>query len=135
MAGTFSKPHVRLPLEMGLLLLGAELTRRLELPWALAGLVFAALALVQGVRALRALKRARLAGDEGAGPFGTAMVALGVALAVGLLAVQALMLAFYPVVGEHRECVAGALTRTAQQACDDRLQERLRELTVARLGA
>jgi hypothetical protein len=126
---------VRLPLEMGLLLLGAELTRRLELPWGAAGLVFAALALVQGLRAVRALKRARVAGAEGTGPFGAALVALGVALALGLLVLQAVMLAFYPVVQAHRDCTERALTNTARVACDERLQERLQELTGARLGA
>ncbi|MFC5380160.1 hypothetical protein [Aquipuribacter nitratireducens] len=129
-----SRPQVRLPLEMGLLLLGAELTRRLELPWSVAGLVFAALALVQGLRALRAMGRARRRGEDGVTPFGTAMVAVGVALAGGLLAVQALTLAFYPVVAEHRECTERALTNTARAACDERLQERLDEIVLSRVS-
>lgn len=124
------EPHARLTVETALLLLGAQLTRGLDLPWRVAGIVFSALALVQGVRALGALRRHRLAHPDvqAMGPAGGVLLALGVAVAAALTVLQVLLLAAWPVVSERDECRDRALTRTAAQQCDDALMERLEQL-------
>ena len=124
------EPHARLSLEMALLLLGAELTRGLDLPWRVAGVVFSVLALVQGVRAIVALRRHRRVHPDlqAMGPAGGVLVALGVAVAAGLTVVQVLLLVAYPLVDEQEACRDRALTRTAVEQCDDALMDRVQRL-------
>jgi hypothetical protein len=123
----FDEPHARLTVEMALLLLGAQLTRGLDLPWRAAGLAFSVLALVQGVRAITALRRHRRSHPDvqAMGPTGGVLLALGVAMAAGLTVLQVLMLAFWPVVAEQDACRDRALTRAAGDRCDDALLEQL----------
>lgn len=130
-AGTALRvPHVRLTLEMALLLLGAELTRTLDLPWRVAGVVFSVLAVVQGVRALRAVRAHRRAHPDvqALGPAGGVLLVLGVVVGVGLTVVQVAMLALWPLVAEQEDCRDRALTRVALERCDDALVDRLEEL-------
>lgn len=124
------EPHARLTIEMALLLLGAELTRGLDLPWRVAGVVFSVLALVQGLRAVAALRRHRRRNPDvqAMGPAGGVLVALGVAVAAGLTVLQLLMLAAWPLVDEQDSCRDRALTRTAVQQCDDALMDRVPQL-------
>lgn len=125
------QPHVRLTLQMALLLLGAELTRGVAFPWRVAGLVFSVLAVVQGVRALRALRahRRRHPDVQAFGPAGTVLVGLGVGLGVALTVLQLVLLAALPVVQELDTCRDRALTRVALDRCDEVLLDRLEELT------
>lgn len=127
---TLSQPHVRLSLEFALLLLGAELTRTLPLPWRAAGVLFAAAALVQGVRALRAGRRARLADPGGSPPvgFGPVLLGVGVMLAGLLLVWHVVLLVLSPVVSDQQRCTERALTRTAQLSCEQQLQDRINGL-------
>lgn len=131
-ASTLNQPHVRLALEMFLLLLGAELTRTLPMPWRLAGLVFSVLALVQGVRALRALRAHRTGKHDGLppGPTGGVLVLVGVVVAVVLTVVQVVMLVAYPLVQDQESCRDRALTRTAMERCDTELFDRIGQLGV-----
>ncbi|MGJ7440175.1 hypothetical protein [Aquipuribacter sp. MA13-6] len=135
--GTLNQPHVRLALEMFLLLLGAELTRTLPLPWRLAGLVFSVLALVQGIRALRAVRAHRTGNRDGLppGPTGGVLVLVGVVVAVVLTVVQVAMLAAYPLVQDQESCRDRALTRTALERCDDELFDRIEQLGVSVPGS
>lgn len=125
-----SQPHVRMTIEFALLLLGAELTRTLPLPWRAAGVLFAAAAVVQGVRALAAGRRARRSDPGGSAPpgVGPVLLAVGVLLAALLLVWHVFLLVLTPVVTDQRECTERALTRTAERACEDRLQDRVSEL-------
>ncbi len=129
-AAALQERHSRLTLEMALLLLGAWLTQDLPLPWRAAGVVFSLLALVQGVRAVMALRRHRRAHPDlqAMGPAGGVLLALGVAVAAGLTVMQALLLAAYPVVSQQDECRDRALTRTALERCDDALLQQVRDL-------
>lgn len=129
-ASTFAQPHVRLAVETFLLLAGAELTRTLPMPWRVAGLVFSVLAVVQGVRALRAGRAHRRSSRDGLAPTptGGVLVLVLVLLAAGLTVLQVVMLAAYPLVQEQEDCRERALTRTAMAACDDDLVDRLEEL-------
>jgi hypothetical protein len=126
-----SEPHVRLTIEMVLLLVGAQLSLGLDLPWRAAGLVFSALALVQGIRALRALRRHRKEHRDvqAFGPAGGVLLTLGVVVAGGLTLLQVVMLALSPVLVELERCQDRALTRTAMDACQDELVDRLEEIT------
>jgi len=129
-ARALDEPHARLTIEMALLLLGAELTRGLDLPWRVAGIVFSVLALVQGVRATTALRRhRRLHPDvQAMGPAGGVLIGLGIAVAAGLTVLQVVMLAAWPLVEEQDACRARALTRTAVERCDDALLDQVQKL-------
>jgi len=129
-AGTLNRPHVRLSLEMFLLLLGAELTRTLPMPWRLAGLVFSVLAVVQGVRALRAVRALQRDNRDGLppGPTGGVLVLVGVVVAVVLTVLQVVLLVAHPLVQDQESCRDRALTRTAMDRCDNELFDRIEEL-------
>lgn len=128
---SLSQPHVRLTLEMALLLLGAELTRGLAMPWRVAGLVFSVLAVVQGVRAVRAVRAHRRAHPDlqALGPAGGVLLGLGIAVAVALTLLQVVLLAAWPLVDEQDRCRERALTRVAMERCDEDLLDRVAELT------
>lgn len=127
---SLDEPHSRLTLQMALLLLGAYLTYGLRLPWRAAGIVFSVLAVVQGVRAMTALRRHRRRHPDvqAMGPTGGVLLALGVAVAAGLSVLQLLLLAAWPLVAEQDACRERALTRTADARCDDALLQRLQQL-------
>lgn len=122
---------MRLTLQMALLLLGAELTRGLPFPWRVAGVLFSALAVVQGVRALRALRahRKRHPDLQAFGPAGGVLVGMGVVLGVVLTLLQLVLLAALPLVQEQDRCRDRALTRAALERCDDALLDRFEDLT------
>lgn len=126
-----SQPHVRLTIEMVLLLVGAQLCLELPLPWRVAGLVFSLLAVVQGVRAVRALRAHRRAHPDlqAFGPAGGVLLVLGVVVAVSLTVLQVAMLALSPVLLDLERCQDRALTRIAMERCQDQLVDRLEELT------
>lgn len=125
----WSKPHVRLTIQFALLLLGAELTRTLTFPWRTAGVVFAAAAVVQGVRALLAGRLARRAEPDVPAGTGPVLLAVGVAAASMLLVWHVVLIALTPVVTDQERCQGRALTRTAEQLCTDRLEQRVLDLT------
>ncbi len=130
LATSLDEPHARFTLQMALLLLGAYLAYGLDLPWRVAGIVFSGLAVVQGVRAIVALRRHRRrhADVQAMGPAGGVLLALGVAVAAGLTVLQLLQVVLWPFVSEQEECRDRALTRTAVQRCDDALVDRLQQL-------
>lgn len=129
-----AQPHVRLTLEMMLLLVGAELTRTVALPWRIAGVVFSVLAVVQGVRAVNALRARRREHPDiqAFGPAGSALLGLGIAIGVGLTVLQLVLLAAWPLVVEQEACRDRALTQSALETCEQDLADRLAELSPIR---
>jgi prepilin signal peptidase PulO-like enzyme (type II secretory pathway) len=130
-AKALAQPHVRLTIEMLLLLVGAQLCLGLPLPWRVAGLVFSLLALVQGVRAIRALRAHRRTHPDvlAFGPAGGILLGLAVGVAAALTLLQVAMLALSPVLLDLERCQDRALTRIAMDRCQEQLVERLEELT------
>lgn len=97
---------------VGVLLLGSVLVATLPMPWRVAAALFALAGLVLGVRALVTAVRARARGGL------PAMLALLVTMsAVWSLAVLT-ALSISPLLQEREECMAGALTVTAQKQCE-----------------
>ncbi|MCL3859907.1 hypothetical protein [Actinotalea sp. K2] len=111
----------RMVLHFGLLMLASLVTSSLALPWQVAALGFALAALVQGVRALRAIWRAGVRGVL------VPVVASGVALTAVMSLSMLLLLALWPVQMERQDCLGGALTISAREACESRFQESLTE--------
>jgi len=108
-------------LHFALLLLATLLTSSLPLPWQVAGLVLAIAAIVVGVRAMISIIRLKLR---------TALApALGIGLGVAVTMVfsLAVTLAVWPLQVERQECLAGALTIAAHDACEAAFQDALTE--------
>jgi hypothetical protein len=93
-------------------LLASVVTSALPLPWQAASLVFVAVGIAVGLRALV------LAWQGGVRGGLSAMLSVGVALAcfVGLGMVS--LLAFWPQQLDRQECLAGAVTISANRACE-----------------
>lgn len=97
---------------VGVLLLGSVLVATLPMPWRVAAVLFALAGLVLGVRALVTAVRARARGGL------PAMLAVLVTMsAVWSLAVLT-ALSISPLLQEREDCMAGALTVTAQKQCE-----------------
>lgn len=101
----------------GVLLVASVLVVGLPVPWQAAALPFALAAFVLGIRALVGAVRSRA---QGALP---AVLALLVGLAGMWVSLTAGTLLMWQVQTAHQECMAGALTVTAQQRCQDALDE------------
>lgn len=94
-----------------LLMLAGLLCLQLPVPWQAAGLVFTALGLWTGIRAVRQAQTARMGGGL--------VVSLSLGLAMGgvLLLMQLALLAVWPAAFEFQECRARALTVRAEEEC------------------
>jgi hypothetical protein len=108
-----------------LLMAALVIVMTLPLPFRLAGIAFAAAAIVMAIRSLAALAVLRRLGVRSRGQVG---ISLGLGMAGVLLLFLAAELAYYPVVADFERCSAGANTRTAQQACEQSSQRRLDEI-------
>lgn len=109
----------------GVLMAALLIVMTLPLPFRLAGIAFAAGAIFMAVRCLGALAALRRLGVRSRGQIG---ISVGLGVAGVLLLVLAAELAYYPVVVDFERCSAGANTSTAQQACEQRSQQRLNEI-------
>lgn len=105
-------------LHFGLLMLAVVLVSALRFPWRTAALAVAVVAIVVGVRAILAARRARVRGAF------VPVLGLGVGLA-GLIALQTLgTLVAWDVEADYQRCVDGAITVAARERCEtDRLQD------------
>jgi hypothetical protein len=110
----------------GVLVLSSVLVATLPLPWQAAALVFALGALVIGVWALVVSVRAHARGL-------TPMIGVGVVIALCWSFLLALQLALWPVAQDKQDCLEGALTITAQNACAAQYDEDLKNF-VERAG-
>ncbi|HEY0187300.1 MAG TPA: hypothetical protein VGC67_07415 [Cellulomonas sp.] len=107
----------------GVYLLGALAVSVLPLPWRLATLAFLVGALVTGLRAIGAVNRARLRGGL------RSMLALGL-LMTGVLGISTVgSLATWSLDTDRQTCLAGALTRSAQAACEQEYQDAITRWT------
>lgn len=113
----------RLVRHFGVWLVAGVLVSMLPLPWRLASLAFLAGAAVAGVRALRSVVAARVRG--GLAP----MLAVGLAM-TAVLGVSTLgTLALWSADTARQECLSGALTRSAQAACERDYRDAVADLT------
>ncbi|WP_265520735.1 hypothetical protein [Oerskovia flava] len=117
----------------GLLLLLVIILSALPFPWQLASLAVAVAALVVGVRALRAVWRARVRGAL------APAVVIGVVL-TSIMALQMIMtLATWDIAITHQRCLDGAITVSATDRCeaarDAALQEWLTNVTPTAPGS
>lgn len=108
-------------MHFGLAMLAALVTATLPLPWQAAGLAFAILAIVLGLRALRTV--------WASGMRGTLVPVLAVGLVFTTLMTVSLgtMLALWPLQLERQDCLRDALTITATEACETQFQQGLTE--------
>jgi hypothetical protein len=110
---------------------GVTVTLAVPLPWRLAGLGFAALAVYTGLRLLADLIALRRAGGE---PQGWVGLSAGLALAGFVLLLLAGQAALYPLVVEQERCTATALTHQDERTCRSQFEQRQAEL-LSRLRA
>lgn len=108
-------------LHFGLLTLAAMFVSTLALPWQAASLLFAVAAIGVGLRALRTVWKVGLRGAV------VPMLVVGLAFTSLLAVTMAATLTFWPVQVERQECLSGALTISAKQACEHQYEERLQE--------
>lgn len=113
----------RLVRHFGVWLLAGVAVSLLPLPWRVATVAFLAGAVVTGIRALRAVAVARMRG--GLLPLLVAGLALTGLLGAGTLGSFAL----WPAETARQECLSGALTVSAQAACDRAYEDALDDLT------
>jgi hypothetical protein len=111
----------RLTRLFGVLVLSSVLVATLPLPWQAAALAFGLGALVVGVWALVVSGRARARGL-------TPMIAVGVVIALFWSLLLGVQLALWPVQQDKQDCLQGALTITATNACDAQYLKDLDEL-------
>jgi hypothetical protein len=109
----------------GLLMAALLIVMTLPLPFRLAGIAFAAGAIFMAIRSLAALASLRRLGVRSRGQVG---ISLGLGIAGVVLLFLAAELIYYPVVVDFEQCSAGANTRTAEKACEQRSQQRLNEI-------
>jgi len=106
-------------LHFGLLMLATVLTSSLPLPWGAASIAFVLLSLVVGVRALVALRRARVRGVL------APMLTIGLVFSTMLALTTVSMVATWPVQSAREDCLRSALTVSAQARCEKAYQEDL----------
>ncbi|GAA3229165.1 hypothetical protein ACFP63_04515 [Oerskovia jenensis] len=115
-------------LHFGLLMLVTLVTSSLAFPWRVSSLFFAAVTIVFGVRAMRAVWRARLGGA----------LLPAVAVGLGLTATMSLSmlggLAMWEVELDNQQCLDGAITVAAQQECAVQYEQAREQWTKDRLG-
>jgi hypothetical protein len=115
-------------LHFGLLMLVTLVTSSLAFPWRVASLFFAVVTIVFGVRALRAVWRARLGGAL------LPAVAVGLGLTVTMSLSMLGTLAMWDVELDHQRCLDDAITVSAQQECAASYEQARVEWTKDRLG-
>ena len=111
----------RLTRLFGVLVLGSVLVATLPLPWQAAGLLFAVAALAVGVRGLIIAGRARTRSWCRCSPSGSSSRCSWTLI----LGVQ---LALWPVQQDKQECLEGALTISATNACETQYEKDLDDL-------
>jgi hypothetical protein len=108
-------------LTFGLLTIGVVLATGLPLPWQVLGMALCVVALVQGVRALRAVLRA---GARRMLP----AVTIGLSVCALFAVSSASVLATWPVQVARQECLERALTISARDACEAVYRQTLEDL-------
>lgn len=111
----------RLTRLFGVLVLSSVLVATLPLPWQAAAVAFAIAALVVGVWALVVSIRGHA---RGLSP----MIGVGVVIALFWSLLLSVQLALWPAVQDKQECLQGALTITAQNACAAQYDKDLKDL-------
>ncbi|WP_421743633.1 hypothetical protein [Cellulomonas sp.] len=111
----------RLTRLFGVLVLGSVLVATLPLPWQAAGLLFAVAALVVGIRGLIIAGRARTRGL-------VPLLAVGIVIALSWTLILGVQLALWPVQQDKQECLEGALTISATNACETQYEKDLDDL-------
>jgi len=108
-------------LTFGLLTIGVVLATGLPLPWQVLGMALCLVALVQGVRALRAVLRAGARRMLPAVTIGLAVCALFAVSSVSVLAT-------WPVQVARQDCLERALTISARETCEAEYRQALEDL-------
>ena len=103
------------------LILASVLVDTLRLPWQAAALPFALAAIVVGVRAIVVAVRAR---SRGLAPLLTVGLVVGLSLTLLLI----LQLALWPASLKKQDCLEGALTIAARNACETQFTQDVEEL-------
>ena len=104
-----------------MLMLASLVTAPLPLPWQVGSLAFSVAAVVVGVRALLAVRRAGMKGAI------LPAVTVGLLFAAALSGFAALTLALWPQQSAYQRCRADALTISAQETCDAHYVRALRD--------
>lgn len=115
-------------LHFGLLMLVTLVTSSLAFPWRVASLFFAVVTIVFGVRALRAVWRARLGGAL------LPAVAVGLGLTVTMSLSMIGGLAMWDIEMDNQACLDGAITVAAQQECAVQYEQAREQWTKDQLG-
>jgi len=105
----------------GVLMLGSVVVATLPLPWQAAALVFAIGALGVGVWALIGALRGRTRGL-------IPLLSVGAVIAVSWTLILAVQLALWPVQQARQDCLEGALTISARNACEQQYERDLDNL-------
>jgi len=109
---------------VGVLLVSLVVVSQLALPFRLAGIAFGVASMAISLRSLGRLSRLRRAGGRPRGQL-TLSAGLGLAGVVTMLLLAEALA--YPVAMDHQRCLAGAVTRTAQDECDRQQEKDARE--------
>lgn len=104
------------------LVAGVAVGAMLPLPWRLASVAFLVGAAVAGVRALRAVVRARMRGGL------VPMLAVGLAMTAVLAFTSLASLVLLPADLAQQDCLEGALTQSAKAQCARDYQDALEDL-------
>jgi len=104
------------------LVAGVAVGALLPLPWRLASVAFLVGAAVAGVRALRAVVRARMRGGL------VPMLAVGLAMTAVLAFTSLASLVLLPADLAQQDCLDGALTRSAKAQCAQDYRDALEDL-------
>ena len=108
-------------LHFGLLMLVAVLTMQLDLPWQLVSIVFAAAAVVVGVRTMvRILRQGQRGGLA-------ALLIFGLVLSGMLVVSTTTSLALWNEQMDRQECLNSAITVTAQERCERAYEEAIED--------
>jgi hypothetical protein len=105
----------------GVLVLGSILVATLPLPWQAAALLFAIAALGVGIWALLGAVRGRTRGL-------VPLLSVGVVVALSWTLILGVQLALWPVQQDRQDCLRGALTISATNACEQQYEQDLDKL-------
>jgi len=109
--------------QFGVWLLAGVAVTLLPLPWRFAAIAFLVGAVVTGVRALRAVARSGLRGGVGA------MLIAGLLMTALVLVGSLGSLATWRIDADRQACLQGALTRSAEAACERAYDDAVGDLT------
>jgi hypothetical protein len=109
---------------VGILLLGLIVAALQPLPFSLAGIPFGILAVLLAIRALTRLGKLRRAGGQ---VRGQVALSAGLGLAAVVTATLVSEAVLYPLAAEREQCLAGAVTNTARERCENEHQQRLED--------